>query len=1048
MRYRSALVWSAVLAVVALMVWVAFRNGPERGPEPPGEPPRLLAFAGDPRTPGVQVTGAEVPWIGTRSDDPAELLVRVTGIREARGIRAGDDGPTSRGLEALATGRLDEAVTHFRRAVRERPEDAVARSDLAAALLARGGALARPGDAVEALDLLGAEPEEPASLFNRALALETLFLHRLAAAAWEEYLRRDRDSAWVEIARGRREALATSLRRTAPPPGPPAERSTSGTAEPEPAAPAEELYRWVSEVGLPAWTRAVAAEDESERRDAARALREVGRRLAGRTGDALAADEAGVLSTAPADRRPALAEGTRLFLDGRRALERYEFERARELFARGAPLLRGAGSPRALWADAGIAQCDYQLGHHGRARPMAERVVSSARRLGYLALQRRAVWVLTQLALDRLDLEQALAHATDLERLSREVGDPASIATARLLLARIYDELGAPDRAWSHRIEGLRQLAALGDQERLALTIGNASYALARQGFHGAATAFASEMVAFDRDQGTPLGLAESLWVRATHRARTGDAAGALDDVREAEGYLPGVASRDNRARLLAGLRAVEGSVLRTDRPALAARRLTEALAFLKERGSQYGRAELLLERARAWRSLGRLQDAAADLDAAFGAVESQRERIGQPLLRVSFFDLQAELADERVATSVALDDASRAFWASDRSKGLLFREGLGRTAGSATVAPALDSSAASGRLFAGDALVSYWSLPDELLIWIVRRDREAELVRRPVSRAILAEEIAELSRAIAADGSSEAWFRRAARLHRRLIAPIEDQLSGVDRLILVPDRVTRTVPWPALRANAAAPPLVARFVLRTSPTASTLFGADTRPQAPPVSRTSLLLALGDPRLTGSSIPVPPLPGARTEVQEVSRLFARPEVLLGPDATRERFLAALEGATVVHLASHFLVGRDLWSTTVVLSDAGGDERPHLRAREIAGLELPRLQLAVLSGCETQWEGRPSLEGTFSIAGAFLAAGATEVVATAWPVEDRASARLMKELYRQLLAGREADEALRAAQLTLLAEDGGDNSAAAWAAFRVLSLRPPAGPVQP
>jgi CHAT domain-containing protein len=46
---------------------------------------------------------------------------------------------------------------------------------------------------------------------------------------------------------------------------------------------------------------------------------------------------------------------------------------------------------------------------------------------------------------------------------------------------------------------------------------------------------------------------------------------------------------------------------------------------------------------------------------------------------------------------------------------------------------------------------------------------------------------------------------------------------------------------------------------------------------------------------------------------------------------------------------------------------------------------------------------------------FLYAGATHVMATLWPVEDRATADLMTEFYTELAAGRLEAEALAGAQ---------------------------------
>ncbi|MCA9780016.1 MAG: CHAT domain-containing protein, partial [Candidatus Eremiobacteraeota bacterium] len=58
-------------------------------------------------------------------------------------------------------------------------------------------------------------------------------------------------------------------------------------------------------------------------------------------------------------------------------------------------------------------------------------------------------------------------------------------------------------------------------------------------------------------------------------------------------------------------------------------------------------------------------------------------------------------------------------------------------------------------------------------------------------------------------------------------------------------------------------------------------------------------------------------------------------------------------------------------------------------------------------------------GHRSLAGAFLKGGAPAVLATLWPVDDRATRVLMSHFYAALSAGRTPEESLRTAQLKLL-----------------------------
>ena len=91
----------------------------------------------------------------------------------------------------------------------------------------------------------------------------------------------------------------------------------------------------------------------------------------------------------------------------------------------------------------------------------------------------------------------------------------------------------------------------------------------------------------------------------------------------------------------------------------------------------------------------------------------------------------------------------------------------------------------------------------------------------------------------------------------------------------------------------------------------------------------------------------------------------------------------------------------------------------LTAEAIAGLPLQDLELVVLSACETGLGLVGGGEGVFGLQRAFHLAGAHNVVASLWKVDDEATAALMAIFYDQLWRQNKPPiEALRAAQLTL------------------------------
>ena len=91
----------------------------------------------------------------------------------------------------------------------------------------------------------------------------------------------------------------------------------------------------------------------------------------------------------------------------------------------------------------------------------------------------------------------------------------------------------------------------------------------------------------------------------------------------------------------------------------------------------------------------------------------------------------------------------------------------------------------------------------------------------------------------------------------------------------------------------------------------------------------------------------------------------------------------------------------------------------LTGEGIIGMQLNHLDLAVLSACETGLGDVAGGEGVFGLQRAFHVAGARNVVASLWQVEDASTAALMTLFYRNLWQEKLPPlQALRKAQLYL------------------------------
>ncbi|ACY18140.1 CHAT domain-containing protein [Haliangium ochraceum] len=202
------------------------------------------------------------------------------------------------------------------------------------------------------------------------------------------------------------------------------------------------------------------------------------------------------------------------------------------------------------------------------------------------------------------------------------------------------------------------------------------------------------------------------------------------------------------------------------------------------------------------------------------------------------------------------------------------------------------------------------------------------------------------------------------------LLERFDDALAHAERVTLLPygevwDIDLHARPW-------RGQPLIA-----SRPVAYALDLPPLEAGAPP---SDSILLVGDP--TGD------LPAARAEAASLAERLAPTRDLVrlsGDQATGAEVRDALGRATLFYYAGH---GRfDGWDSHLPLAQGG-----RLRIGDI--LALPRVpDQVVLSGCETARRQTQAVPESLGIAQAFLAAGATQVIAAVRPVDDALAAAL-------------------------------------------------------
>lgn len=311
------------------------------------------------------------------------------------------------------------------------------------------------------------------------------------------------------------------------------------------------------------------------------------------------------------------------------------------------------------------------------------------------------------------------------------------------------------------------------------------------------------------------------------------------------------------------------------------------------------------------------------------------------------------------------------------------------------------------------------------------------------------------------------------ARAGRMLLGPALDDLRGT-RLAIVAGGALQYIPFAAL-ALPSGDPVVTRYEVVSLPSATVLGELRKKPANREPGR-GMLAVLADPVFTADDVRIgwagrtgretaagetetwradleraaqdlesggfPRLSWSRREAEMAAAQAGDEPFLLALD-----FDASLETATgpdlarfrVVHFATHGLLdSRNPELSGLVLSlvdEKGAPRNGYLRLPDIYNMNLGA-DLVVLSGCQTALGREIRGEGLMGLTRGFFHAGASRVMASVWPVRDRATAELMQRFYRALFRERLSPAAaLRAAQLSMR-QDSRWRDPYFWAAFVV------------
>ncbi|HVR99777.1 MAG TPA: CHAT domain-containing protein, partial [Thermoanaerobaculia bacterium] len=679
-----------------------------------------------------------------------------------------------------------------------------------------------------------------------------------------------------------------------------------------------------------------------------------------------------------------------------------DYERALGRFEQALSIRRDAGATKGeVRTEIAIAHTRFRLGETAPALDVGRRAAEAASAAADREGERLARLLLGQ----RLTASQPaaalaeLAKARDLARLLEDrIGETAALR----LLGEAHLALQQPEAA-------VRILEPAVDLARAIKAPARAVEAL------------------------TSLARAERMLDRpGAARSRTEEALQLIETLRTTE------TDPDLRASFLAAQRAAFELEI-------------DLLMELERRSPGQGYAQQALavsERARARSLLDLLQEARADIREGVDPALRDRER--RLLVRLNAkAGRQAELLG-RPAT------AERRRSAEDEVRSVLdelarIDEEIRRKSpryAALTQPPLATSGEIQGLLDAGTLLLEYWLGEERSFLWAVDRESVTGFELPPRSRIETAAREVYSRLGVLAPGDDR-LEPAAASLSRMLLGPVAERL-GKRRLVIVADGELCYLPFGMLPVAepGGAIPLLARHEIANAHSASAVALQRRLAHRTPAPGTVAVLAdpvfdPADPRLaaragqptaagggTRSTASSPAssffrLPWSRREAEAIAAVAPAGRSLLALDFRASRATALspdLAGYRIVHFATHGIIDtRTPALSGLMLSrvdEHGAPREGFLGLRDVYNLRLGA-DLAVLSGCETALGKQVRGEGLVGLTQGFLYAGARQVIASLWRIEDRATAELMSRFYRGLLVENQSPAAaLRQAQLAI------------------------------
>ena len=742
-------------------------------------------------------------------------------------------------------------------------------------------------------------------------------------------------------------------------------------------------------------------------------------------GQRRASAAAAILSSDPPD-GPAWAEsrGWLLLLRGRAAFYQARYAEAQEQFDRAAELARQSGSA-SLATEVKLRQAILLVSQarFDEAEAILRHVIDTASAVGETYLEASATGNLGYTLLNASRYDEAITWFERARELHTKMDASHWVALDALNLGSCYHRLGDYDRARLYYEQARGGFANTGDLLEEQILAGDTGTLLADTRNYAAAA------VSYRRALEIARSIQNDDWASRWAGSLAGTMA-ELGDWDTAEQYNNEALRLERRLH-----QSLSDSlaVLVAGQIAFGRGKFAEAERLLREATGKPAKApqiKLLAQTnlARLYQQTGQPKRA----DAEFQATVKSIDRLNAGLIKDDYkFGYLSSLIDFYrlyVDFLIANHQPRRALEVAESSRSHVLAQRSGRAASSQAHAVESYQSLA---LRAKAALLEYWLGDDQSYLWVITPQR---IRNYPLSPAKTIRGLVETYRNVVLGQRDplEAAGKAGRQLYETLLAPAAKDLCAGCRVIIVPDQDLYSLNFESLPAGETGQFWVEKANVEIAPSLDYLVDTSRRPNA---QSGRGLLVMGDP--VPALREYPKLEFAAHEIDGIRSTMGRsdPKVLQGLEARPESYAGAQPGRfEFIHFSAHAAANtQSPLDSAVILS--GPPDRCKLFARDVMSVPLTA-KLVTISACRSAGAKTYAGEGPVGFAWAFLRAGARNVIAGLWDVNDRSTAQLMSRLYSEIARGSTPADALHAAKLALVHGGGSYAKPYYWAPFQL------------